>query len=94
VSEADGVFPHRLSRTFSDCSARRPAGNRAALPAALILIAGILSSAGCGHSHATLVVNAPPRVVAGSPFSATVTAMYNGSRDTIIDAQALDSNDV
>ena len=85
MSEADVVFPHRLCETFSDRSARRPARTRAALPSALILIAGILSSVSCGHSHAILVVSAPASVVAGSPFSATVTAMYNGSRDTMID---------
>ena len=44
-----------------------------------------LASLSCGSSHAILVISAPATVVAGSPFSATVTAMYNGERDTVID---------
>ena len=44
-----------------------------------------LASLSCGtSSHATLEISAPSTVVAGVPFSATVTAMYNGKRDTII----------
>jgi hypothetical protein len=39
----------------------------------------------CGSSHAILEISAPPSVVAGSPFSATVTAVYGGKPDTIID---------
>jgi hypothetical protein len=52
---------------------------------ALSVLAGFASLC-CGTpGHATLVVNAPTSVVAGVPFSATVTAMYEGTRDTIID---------
>lgn len=40
----------------------------------------------CGtQGHATLIVDAPSTVVSGVPFSATVTALYQGKRDTIID---------
>jgi hypothetical protein len=40
----------------------------------------------CGTpGHAILMLEAPPTVVSGMPFSATVTAMYRGKRDTIID---------
>jgi len=39
----------------------------------------------CGSSHAILEISAPSNVVAGVPFTATVTAMYNGKRDTVID---------
>ena len=42
-------------------------------------------SLSCGSSHATLQITAPATVTAGAPFTATVTAMYNGQRDTIID---------
>lgn len=42
-------------------------------------------SVSCGASHAILEIGAPSSVVAGTPFSATVTAIYNGKRDTIID---------
>jgi hypothetical protein len=42
-------------------------------------------SLSCGSGHAILQVNAPANVVAGQPFSATVTAMYEGKVDTVID---------
>jgi trimeric autotransporter adhesin len=42
-------------------------------------------SLSCGTAgHAILEISAPSTVVAGSPFTATVTAMYNGKRDTMI----------
>ena len=43
-----------------------------------------LMSLSCGSSHATLQLSVPPNVVAGAPFAATVTAFYNGQRDTSI----------
>ncbi len=49
-----------------------------------VAIAG-LASLSCGGSHAILQITAPSTVVAGVPFSATVTAMYDGKVDTIID---------
>lgn len=52
---------------------------------ALLVLLPAAASLSCGSSHATLQVNAPASVVAGVPFTATVTAMYNGSRDTVID---------
>ncbi len=33
----------------------------------------------------SLEITAPSSVVSGQPFNATVTAMYNGKRDTILD---------
>ncbi len=54
------------------------------LPALFILLLG-LASVSCGTSgHAILVITAPASVVSGVPFSATVTAMYKGQRDTVI----------
>lgn len=44
-----------------------------------------IMSVSCGSGHAILVITAPSTVVAGVPFSATVTAMYQGKIDTIID---------
>ncbi len=38
----------------------------------------------CGSGHAVLQIVAPATVVAGVPFSATVTAMYQGKVDTVI----------
>ena len=53
----------------------------------LILGTGIvvLSQGSCGGSHAILVLTGPSNVVAGQPFSMTVTAMYQSQRDTAID---------
>ena len=51
------------------------------------LVATIMAAAAslsCGSGHATLQIAAPSTVVAGAPFSATVTAVYNGQRDTAI----------
>ena len=45
----------------------------------------VLVPLSCGSGHATLVISAPANVVAGAPFSATVTAMYEGKVDTVID---------
>lgn len=53
---------------------------RWALSAAL---AGLMSLS-CGSGHATLQLSVPASVVAGAPFSATVTAFYNGQRDSSI----------
>jgi len=45
----------------------------------------LLLLASCGTAgHATLQVSAPATVAANAPFSVTVTAMYNGQRDTVI----------
>lgn len=49
-----------------------------------VTIAG-LTLMSCGSGHAILVLDAPSTVAAGAPFSVTVTAMYQGRRDTIID---------
>lgn len=49
-----------------------------------LTVAAATASLSCGSGHAILQVSAPSTVVAGSPFSATVTAMYNGQRDTVI----------
>ncbi len=53
---------------------------------AAIILMTTLVSLGCGTpGHAILQISVPSTVVAGVPFSATVTAMYNGQRDTAID---------
>lgn len=50
---------------------------------ALALGLGCLS---CGTSgHAILILDAPTTVESGVPFSVTVTAMYQGKRDTVFD---------
>jgi hypothetical protein len=75
----------RFHKRFSGKSARLVLTNlaqrllRGLAPAALAL-----ASLSCGSSHAILEISAPSTVVEGVPFSATVTAMYNGKRDTVI----------
>lgn len=54
------------------------------LSAVSVVLVG-LGSLSCGTSHAILQVTAPATVVAGSPFSVTVTAMFAGKRDTMMD---------
>ncbi len=49
---------------------------------AVLVVFGSLS---CGTSHAVLQVAAPATVVAGAPFSVTVTAMFAGKRDMMMD---------
>jgi hypothetical protein len=50
------------------------------------LILGGLASFSCGTSgHAILAIASPSTVTAGVPFTATVTAMYEGHVDTVID---------
>jgi len=56
-------------------------GISSALAAAIISLFAL----SCGSGHAVLQISAPATVVSGTPFSATVTAMYQGQRDTIID---------
>lgn len=41
---------------------------------------------GCGTTHATIRISAPSTATAGTPFTITVTTIYRGSRDTIINS--------
>lgn len=45
-----------------------------------------LGACSCGSPVANLTISAPLSVVAGSPFSITVTAMVDGRRDAIFDS--------
>jgi len=76
-------FVARASRNPARFGSSHPRATR--LLCALIVALVGLASFSCGSSHAILVISAPATVVAGSPFNATVTAMYNGERDTVID---------
>ena len=40
----------------------------------------------CATPHATLEFTAPPNVVAGTPFTITVTVLYQGKPDTVINS--------
>jgi hypothetical protein len=48
-------------------------------------VAGLVTF-GCGTPHATLDISVPFSAIAGSPFTVTVTAMVDGSRDTVINS--------
>jgi hypothetical protein len=76
----------RSFATYSTAAIRSDRGSIAALGwlASLSAITAGLLALSCGSSHAILVVSAPASVVANSPFSVTVTAMYQGQRDTVI----------
>jgi hypothetical protein len=51
----------------------------------LAFIAG-LATLGCATTHATLQVTAPTSAMVGTPFTITVTAVYEGNRDTVINS--------
>jgi hypothetical protein len=72
----------RHAAMFERDQLRKPLIRRFAF---LIVAALEFAAAGCGSGHAILVITAPASVVSGSPFSATVTATYEGKRDTVID---------
>lgn len=43
-----------------------------------------LMALSCGTPHATLDIAAPSIATAGTPFTVTVTAIYEGERDTVV----------
>jgi hypothetical protein len=49
------------------------------------VVAGLVAF-GCGSTPASLEISAPSSVIAGSPFTLTVTAMVGGSRDRIFNS--------
>lgn len=58
---------------------------RAALPPlGLCLALTVWTMGGCGTPHATLQFAAPAHVTAGTPFTVTVTVLYEGKLDTVI----------
>jgi hypothetical protein len=50
----------------------------------LVLTAWVM--VGCGTPHATLQFTAPSTVTAGTPFTVTVTVLYEGKVDTVINS--------
>jgi hypothetical protein len=53
---------------------------------ALCAIAAALGMLGCGTRHATLVFTAPSAVGANTPFTVTVTVLYDGNPDRVINS--------
>jgi hypothetical protein len=51
----------------------------------MVFVAGLVML-GCATRHATLNVTAPSSATAGIPFTITVTAVYEGNRDTAINS--------
>jgi hypothetical protein len=87
VPNANSAFV-RFAATSSGKSVRSGIRNVVAAMQLVALSAAVagLSTFGCGTTHATLDINVPSTAVSGSPFTITVTAMYRGSRDTIINS--------
>ena len=52
----------------------------------LPMVVAVLMTLGCGTPHATLDITAPATATAGIPFTITVTAIYEGKRDTVINS--------
>ena len=78
----------RFCARFSATSARYGIGKvlSAQLLRSLSVAMAGLMSVGCGSGHAILEISAPSSAVARSPFTIKVTAVDNGSRDTIINS--------
>jgi hypothetical protein len=78
----------RFYERFSGRSARLGLGNTrgARLLWALSAAMALFVAFGCGSPVATLEISAPSSVIAGSPFTVTVTAMVEGRRDTIFNS--------
>lgn len=49
----------------------------------------LLEALGCGTPHATLDIIAPSTATAGVPFTITVTTLYRGQPDTVINSPIL-----
>ena len=52
----------------------------------LPMAVAVLMALSCGTPHATLDITAPATATAGVPFTITVTAIYQGKRDTVINS--------
>jgi len=50
------------------------------------MAAPILVTLSCATPHATLVITAPSAVTADTPFTITVTTLYQGKQDTAINS--------
>jgi len=61
--------------------------NRSAHPqCGLLLALTAWMMVGCGTPHATLQIAAPANVTVGTPFTVTVTVLYGGKVDTVINS--------
>lgn len=86
MSSPNAGFARVYARLSGESAPPRPKKVLAGrLSGALIATVAGFAALSCGSGHAILEISAPSNIVAGSPFSATVTAIYNGKRDTIID---------
>jgi hypothetical protein len=54
--------------------------------APLLIVSAILISLGCATAHAILSFAAPSEATAGTPFTVTVTVVYQGKPDTVINS--------
>lgn len=78
-----------FARTLVSCGLSLSAQcGRSFRPRMLLFITLItaLTTPSCGTKHATLVITTPATATAGTPFTITVTAMYAGKQDTVINS--------
>ena len=54
--------------------------------ATLLSAIALAMVSGCSTPHASLIFTAPTEATAGTPFTVTVTAVYEGERDTSINS--------
>jgi len=54
--------------------------------AALCAIAAALLALGCATPHATLVFTTPSNATVGNPFTITVTVLYDGKPDSVVNS--------
>ena len=64
----------------------RASGRPVFAAAALCAIAAASLALGCATPHATLVFTAPSNVGAGTPFTVTVTVLYDGKPDSVVNS--------
>ncbi len=77
----------RVADVLAGMFARFGLGPVRVVPLLCVLSTAMGGLVSCGAApSATLEINAPASVVAGVPFTVTVTATANGRRDTIIDS--------
>jgi hypothetical protein len=83
--EGDELRGHTHFHAVFSSGARRCQAVVRRLCSFTVFVVG-LGTLGCATTHATLNITAPSTVTAGIPFTITVTAVYEGNRDTAINS--------
>lgn len=75
------------SRTPQPADRCRPASLRSLVGICALYVGLAVANSSCGTTHAVLNFTAPQSATAGLPFTVTVTATINGSRDKVINSR-------